>query len=165
MECSGCKGDNMEDKIIENIKNFGWHAVYVFADEDNPPFLYTIGLEETFGHSELIIFGLTVEQSHAVVVPYIEKLIREDKKKIEPYSVDKTMNSAPVYFAPVEEKYISKYFGMAINHYSLFGRDFEAMQMIWPDTKNNFPFDEDFEDKFKGYQPILSEIDSKKIKR
>ena len=42
---------NVMKNTKENIEKYGWEAMFVFDEnEKKEPFLYTIGLEETFSH-------------------------------------------------------------------------------------------------------------------
>lgn len=53
--------------IEENIKKHGWQYQFVFDAGKNPDFSYTIGLEESFSHPEIMIFGLKRDQMHSVL--------------------------------------------------------------------------------------------------
>ncbi len=53
-----------------DVEKFGWHVLKIFSDtESAPSFAYTVGLEKTFDHPELVIFGLNdnLELMHKVL--------------------------------------------------------------------------------------------------
>src|SRR5205823_6645419 len=45
----------MENEIAEVIREHGWFSADV--NDGDPPFMYTIGLMQTWDHPELIMFG------------------------------------------------------------------------------------------------------------
>jgi hypothetical protein len=49
--------DEPERIVLNNIAEFGWHAVNIIEDNGCPPWTFTIGLYETYGFPELIILG------------------------------------------------------------------------------------------------------------
>src|SRR2546426_10951643 len=48
-------------RIAADIEKFGWHAVLVGGGDDAPPFAYTIGLQTTHHHPEILLFGLNAD--------------------------------------------------------------------------------------------------------
>lgn len=57
----------------ETIRRFGWALRAVLADEDSPPFVYTVGLS-AFDHPELILFA-TSQATAAVVLNDLGRLV------------------------------------------------------------------------------------------
>jgi hypothetical protein len=53
--------DASERKVLEDIAEYGWHCVNIFAEDDLPPYSFTVGVFDTYKHPELIIFGLPRE--------------------------------------------------------------------------------------------------------
>src|SRR5687768_9010194 len=50
--------DASDEKVLADVEEHGWHMIGIEADEEGPAFAYTIGLYETFGQPEVILFGL-----------------------------------------------------------------------------------------------------------
>jgi hypothetical protein len=48
----------LDQKVIDAVRDVGWFCLSVGGDEHTPCFSYTIGLWESYGTPELIIFGL-----------------------------------------------------------------------------------------------------------
>jgi len=48
---------------------------------------------------------------------------------------------------------LSNYFGTAINYYN--SVNFPALQFVWTDRNNKFPWNADYEEEFKYRQPML----------
>src|SRR5690348_5316221 len=59
--------DESEQKVLDDIKNFGWHCVHILAEHDLPQYSFTVGLFESYGHPELIMFGLASETAHQIL--------------------------------------------------------------------------------------------------
>lgn len=53
--------DASERKLISDVKKFGWSCVGIAPEGKSGPFAFTVGLEQTYGHPELAIFGLSRE--------------------------------------------------------------------------------------------------------
>ena len=53
----------------------------------------------------------------------------------------------------VESGYLENYFGYGLNFYKV--DNFPALQLVWTDRKNNFPWDKQYEEEFKYRQPLL----------
>jgi Domain of unknown function (DUF4262) len=49
--------DSVGSKILLDIKDHGWHRMGVYGEEDRPSWVYTIGLNHTYGHPEIVVFG------------------------------------------------------------------------------------------------------------
>jgi len=56
--------DADEERLLENIRDFGWHGEWVAGADGEPPFVYSIGFIETLGAPEFIVFGLRLEVMH-----------------------------------------------------------------------------------------------------
>ena len=68
-------------------------------------------------------------------------------------SYDDFFENSKTEFLTVDNNNIIDYFGNAINYYN--SQDFPALQLIWTDRNNNFPWDKDYEEEFKFRQPLL----------
>ena len=51
----------MEERIAEIVQEHGWYAANV--GDHQPPFLYSIGLMQSCGHPEFVVFGLDTGDS------------------------------------------------------------------------------------------------------
>ncbi len=66
--------DQYDAWLRETIRRCGWALQAVLADEEGPPFVYTVGLSG-FGHAELVLFG-TSQATAAVVLNELGELVR-----------------------------------------------------------------------------------------
>jgi hypothetical protein len=53
--------DDHERRVVDDVRQYGWHVIGIAEDEEGPAFAYSIGLTHSFGHPEVIMFGLPVE--------------------------------------------------------------------------------------------------------
>ena len=123
--------------IEENIKNYGWQCQFVFDDAgEKPDFSYTIGLEETFSHPEIMIFGLKREQMHTILTDLVYDIKEGRKFKTDEKTSDVISGDFEVIFKPLKEEYIPEYAGVAQRYYK---KPFRVLVMFWPDKKNILP--------------------------
>lgn len=141
-----------DDKIIEDVHNYGWSVIIIEATEYLPSFAYTIGLWKNYSHPEIIVFGLTAKTLHEVL-----NIAGENIKNGKAYQTDTTysdfFNRGHSQLIPVDSRNMRDYFGYAI--WFNMGIEFPAMQIVWTDRNNNFPWQDDFENEFIYRQPLL----------
>ena len=125
----------------DNIAKFGWESVYVFDEkEQRQPFLYSIGLEKTYNHPEVILFGLPRETMHGMLSDLVAK-IKDGMVFEKDQRVSGVLPAAyEVMFKEVDERYFSNYLGTAKRYYQ---RPFRAWAMLWPDKNNKLPIQAD----------------------
>ena len=56
-----------ERKVVADVQQHGWHVIKVLPEGDTPGWAYTIGLFHTFGHPEIILFGLPLDTAHVLL--------------------------------------------------------------------------------------------------
>jgi hypothetical protein len=64
--------DKSEQKVIDDIAEYGWHCVHVIAEGELVEYSFTVGLFKSYGHPELIIFGLPSKVSHQILAIAVE---------------------------------------------------------------------------------------------
>jgi Domain of unknown function (DUF4262) len=145
----------MDEEIAEVIREHGWFAASISDHE--PPFLYTIGLMQTMNHPELIVFGLGPGDAHALFSGMI-RAIRADGSFAQPgiYTVS-LAEDFQVGVRRVHRTQHPLYLGFAMGFLTNLGRigELEAMQVFWPDSSGNFPFDVGCDLGVYGCQPRL----------
>lgn len=127
------------EKITKDIAEFGWHSLFVFDPKnESANFHYTVGFEESFGHPELIIFGLAQEAGHGILTD-----LADDIKSGKVFDPDKKMNGVvggdfTVIFKSVVRPSEIEYLAGAQNYYK---KPFRALVMFWPDKNNVLPLE------------------------
>jgi hypothetical protein len=141
-----------DDKLIADIKEYGWAVILVKGSDYLPAFAYTVGLWKNYNHPELIVFGLRSETLHSVLNTGGE-IVKSGGQLLINKTYDDFFENGPSQFLKVENNNIPDYFGFAIwfNNQD----DFPALQLIWVDRNNRFPWELDFEEEFEHKQPLL----------
>ena len=144
-----CIDDN---KFSADIEKFGWTVLLIEATDYLPSFAYTVGLWKNYKHPEIISFGLTTKTLHLILNDAGE--IAKAGRKIEVgKNYDDFFENSDTQFLKVDNRNISDYFGHAITYYNT--TDFPAIQLVWTDRNNKFPWEKDYEVEFENRQPLL----------
>ena len=143
-----------QDKVAEDIKNFGWHVVKVFDENGNlPNFAYSIGLFESYKHPEVIMFGLDLSVLHQFINNVGDKI--KKGKTFEPnVSYDDFVDDYESQFIVVNKEYYDEHLGQAIKYYG--GNNFPTIQFVWTDKTNLFPWQKECNEEVKKLQPLLN---------
>lgn len=141
-----------EDKLLADIEKFGWTVLMVPASEYLPSFAYTVGLWKNYKHPELISFGLSIKTLHSILNIGGE-IIKSGKSILVNKNYSNFFENGSAQFLKVDNRNIADYFGYAI----WFSKEeaFSALQLVWTDRNNKFPWDIDFEKEFEKKQPLL----------
>jgi hypothetical protein len=132
----------MDKEFAEDVRAHGWSMASISDHE--PPFQYTIGLMETFRHSEFIIFGLDSDSGHALFAGLVRD-IRAGRSFADSgvHTVNLGGDEQRVGFRRVHPTQHPLYLGFAMGFLTNIGRigELEAMQAFWPDESGKFPFE------------------------
>ncbi len=135
-----------------NIEKFGLQVIMVSSTAYSPSFAYSVGLAETYKHPEVIIFGLPNDFGHEIINDVAEII-----KKEEVFEVGKIykniFKNGKAIFLKVDNRNIDDYFGVALQYYQ--ENKFDAIQLVWTDRNDTFPWEENFEEEFNYIQPLL----------
>ncbi|MDD4968932.1 MAG: DUF4262 domain-containing protein [Paludibacter sp.] len=147
-----CEHTDKNDDFLADIEKYGLTVVLIQATDYLPSFGYTIGLWKNYKHPEIIGFGLNTETLH-IVLNDIAELVKSGQT-IETYkNYPNIFESGKAVFISVDQKNLTDYFGTAINLYNT--ENFPAIQLVWTDRNDRFPWETDFEEEFKYNQPLL----------
>ena len=112
------------------------------------------GITKKYGKPEIIIYGLKGYLRHYLVNEYKDKI--KEGLTIEPGKFyDDFLEGFPVTFIEVDVKHYDEHFGWAQWLYN--GNSFQVLQMIWPTTNGNWPWDQELSEYYQWAQPILNE--------
>lgn len=146
--------DQGEQKVLDDIQKFGWHCMHVFGDEEHEPFSYTIGLFQTYGQPELLIYGLPREVAHAVLT-----IAAEAAAKDKPFDLNEPtyefLEGYACVFVPVPLAEYPEHVGFARWYYE--GDKFPVQQIVWPSKSRHFPWHANATDAFRSKQPVLGQ--------
>ena len=141
-----------QERTKSHIEQFGLSVLVVQSTEYLPSFAYSVGLQETYNHPEIILFGLKPEIMH-IIINDVADLIKNGDRMEAGNEYVNIFKDNRAYFLVVEKRNIGDYFGVAIDYYG--NSDFRALQLIWTDRIDKFPWEEGFEVEFRHLQPLL----------
>ena len=73
--CGGMTAEEYEDRLVTNIRTYGWTAQYVEGEDDrNPAFAYTLGLT-LHRHPEFIMFNCRLDQVGRIFMPVVQAVL------------------------------------------------------------------------------------------
>ncbi|GEM56523.1 DUF4262 domain-containing protein [Flavobacterium branchiophilum] len=139
-------------KLSDDIEKFGWAVMLLEETDYLPSFAYTVGLWKNFNHPEIISFGLPTNTLH-IILNDAGEIAKAGHKIEEGKNYGDFFENSDTQFLKVDTRNISDYFGQAINYYQT--SDFPAIQLVWTDQNNHFPWDKVFEKDFEFSQPLL----------
>jgi hypothetical protein len=146
--------DPHEKIILDDVKNFGWHAVGI-NDDPAGAFVYTVGLMETANHPEICIFGLRSDSAHQLLSAMV-RIIREGQPFMpgERFQ-DHTRN--PFRIDHVSQEWHTRFFGYAMWHCRHRGKigSLQMMQVLWSDDDGRFPGEPHCNPQVMAAQPVL----------
>ena len=146
------------EKIKNNIRDFGLHIIKVLGDENNPPFGYSVGIFETYGHPEILIVGLKLDLIHSLINIIADEIKEGSTFKSGEYYPNISTNF-DCYFTSVKKNAYEEYVQQAINYYKT--DEFPLLQCIYPTTKNIYPWQVEWPEDIAYLQPVLGEITNK----
>ena len=139
-------------KFTEDIEKYGWTVVMIKETDYLPAFAYTIGIWETYSKPEIIAFGLSTQNLH-ILVNQAGDIIKSGNEIEKGNNYSDFFEDSNVQFIEVDSENISDYFGYAIEYYG--SKYFPAIQLIWTDRQNKFPWETEFEEDLIFKQPLL----------
>jgi hypothetical protein len=117
-----------------------------------PNFAYTVGLWKNYNHPELISFGLSSETLHSIL-----NIGGDIVKAGQKLHADRTyydfFETGSAQLLNVDSRNIVDYFGYAIWFNEK--KKIPALQLVWTDRNDKFPWDVDYEKEFEYKQPLL----------
>lgn len=94
--------DEIKRRMERGIKDYGWWIQAVLPGPDNPPFAYTVGLTETFGHPELLMIGFRPEMMHDLLNG-CGRLVKSGERFGNWSTSDKVIEGYPVWLREVTQ--------------------------------------------------------------
>ncbi|WP_395373397.1 DUF4262 domain-containing protein [Marinicella sp. W31] len=123
----------------ETIEKHGWLSQFVFDEKgEKQNFAYTIGLEETFSHPEIMIFGLKKEIMHDIMGGLVAEIKAGQVFQPDQITTNALGGDFEVMFKPLKEEHFTYYVGEAERYYK---KPFRVYVMFWPDRNNVLPTD------------------------
>jgi len=148
------RGMAHDDKIAEVVELNGWCAVPVAPSEDppTPGYTYTVGFETTYGHPEVVIFGLQPVAARGLMEMMVEYLAGGGHLP-EGVFVGLLDNDLPSALLPIDPEEIDGLVDSATAFHR--GPDFRTVQFVWPDRNGLLPWNEGYDERLRLAQPVV----------
>lgn len=143
-----------EEKALADIATYGLHILHIAAEDDLPPFSYSIGIEQSLGQPELIVVGLKAEVAHAALNECYRQMKAGTRIAPGVRVADLLGGAFTCLIGAVSPTYFRDYMGWALWLYK--DKGFRAQQIIFPNTSGVFPWEAEADDWFRNWQPLLS---------
>lgn len=147
--------DASEQKVIDDVATYGWHCVNIHPDDEGVGYAFTIGLFKSYGHPELIIFGLPGKVAHQIL-----GLAADAAKAGNPIDLaqptDALLQGYACCFAEVPKRQYYEHVGFCRWYYR--GDGFPLYQVVWPSRTGLYPWDAEATPDFRAAQPVISRI-------
>ena len=143
-----------KEDIYKVIKEHGWFAAKYEATHYTSSCLCTVGLLETYNHPEIVLFGLPLDTLHDIAQIAVDRIAQGEVFKKDT-SYDAFLNAYSCKFLKVEASYLNDYFQVALQYYN--EDTIEALQLVWPDKNEYFPWDASYDANFEYKQPLLDQ--------
>lgn len=144
--------DSGEVKLLSDIEKFGWHCLNILAEDEEPPYSFTVGLFHTFNYPELIIFGLPANVAHQIL-----RIAADALKNGAPIDLssptEDLLKGYACCFVEVPASQYRENVGFCRWFYE--GNAFPLYQIVWPSREGYFPWHPDAAASFRSAQPVL----------
>jgi hypothetical protein len=149
--------DEHDQKLLSDVKQYGWHVPHIFADENGPGFSFSVGLYLKFGHPEILVMGLEQPVAHKfinLIGGYVStgRVFRQGER------TDDLAQGSPSSFIPIAIEHYQQYLGYGIWFYRSLKQPFPALQLVWPDEQGRFPWENDYDKRFFKLQKLLDVV-------
>ena len=148
--------EEVDEIIIRNVRKHGCHIVGITTDEQGPGYAFSIGLFVNYGHAELIVFGLERDDL-AKVINSVRDHVIAGRKFAAGDVCDDLLVESRIGFVEVPLRLYDDYLGTAIWFYQKSPRPFPCLQMVWSDRDGRFPWNAGYDERLRGYQPLLKD--------
>ena len=144
-----------DQKLFDDIEEFGWHCLHVLEEEGLPAFSFTIGLFASYGYPELLIYGLPRKTAHGILT-IAAKAAKDGHPIAAGEPTDALLNGYSCLLVPIAQEHYREHLGTAIWYYE--HKLFPAMQVVWPNKDALFPWHEAASSSFRSAQPYIGAV-------
>jgi Domain of unknown function (DUF4262) len=148
-------------KIIHDVNTHGWHVMKIMPEGDDPGWAFTIGLFRTFGHPEVVVFGLESGAMHAILNS-VGELVRAGTVLSDGSETGEVLERYRCRFRSVDRFWYPYVLGYATWFYG--GSEFPAVQLFWPDKLHRYPWEPAFETSLFKNEPLLFKSDPREAR-
>ena len=142
--------DAVDKKVAADVEQIGWSCIGVFPTHEghSPPFNYTVGLPHSYQHPELLMMGMSNQQLHSCLAVAVQLIQGGTRFAADTYSTE-VLVALRVAFVEVLDVHHEDY---CLSMATRLQGEIPALQMVWPDREDRFPWDPDFDPEYKHRQ-------------
>lgn len=122
--------------LRSRIDKNGFTYQFVSGDEDSPPYIYTIGLTETYKHPEIHLVGLPPEHAMPLIDELVERIAGGERFDAPQYIEDLIHFDMPI--RPMTDAAVLENAGTG---WEVLGGAFKAVQLFYPDKNGYAPWE------------------------
>ena len=153
--------DSGDRKLLSDVKEYGWHIVSVFdnrpLDNPSPSFSFSVGLYLNHEQPEIVLMGLP-NMNAPQIINQVGAFTRGGGQIVPGKRYSGFIAGREVIFRPVHTSQYPEYLGSALWFYrSLLPETFPALQLVWPDHRGVFPWEDGFAQEYSSQQHTLWE--------
>lgn len=152
--CALCNEDGDFDDYLRSVAvkvtEHGFTVIGVIGEGDQPGWTYTIGLEQSRSHPELLIAGLDHQVAYGVLCILAERVLTGDRLEAGTPLTGCLAGGYELVPLDIMDVKDGDWFNIAHHYYE--DEEFSAFQVVWPDLDNNYPWEPDYE---QGYHQCL----------
>ncbi len=146
--------DSMDVQVLSNVKDFGFHIVWIKSNNTEPDYCFTIGLEYSYKHPEIILIGLPISTTKSIINNLGSK-IRTGQRFIDDHQCI-NISSQKLMMKKMHPSHYRDYLGYFLWFYDSIKTPPDVMQLVWSDECGKFPWDEGCSNKCVKSQKILN---------
>ena len=142
-----------DDALIADVEQHKW-VVLKITPEHAAEYAYSVGLQKSFGHPELVVVGLDDETMQELINDIGDAI--ESGKTFRDGDVSSDfLEGYDVTFRAVPASLHATRFAWAERYYGASG--YSLLQVVYPDRNRHWPWDAGVAADFKAGQPVLSD--------
>lgn len=149
-----------QEKIDWMVEEHGWALEAVAPDpERDPPqpaYAYTVGFPETFGFSEVVVFGLQPVAANGLLGLVADCLRGGTEIPLGVEVVGLLDGELRCVFAPVDLAAWGAFFPICSAWRR--GGPFAMAQLLWPDRNGFLPYETGYSRPMRYAQPVIGEV-------
>jgi hypothetical protein len=145
-----------DQRVADNVREYGCHVISVFdPEQEQPSFSYSVGIQETSGVAEAIVVGLEPRLGGSLINEY-NRQVRSGVRFHRGTLYAGFLEGFSVYIEPARPQRLSEYTLGCDRYYK--GRSYAVVQIVWPSTTGVWPWQRSASDWFKAHQPMLGRV-------
>lgn len=147
--------EDIRKKIMDErdarIEKYGWTAVAVLSDENQPSYTYSVAFEETYDHPEVVMVGFDPHLSQQIIAGIADGLkSRSLYLPKEGGRAAQVIQDFDVLVRPIPQPQASNIAKGAADR--AHPKKIRLLQICLPDAKGRMPDDPDCDPRFRSLQ-------------